>query len=128
MANYQEVNPGLFTVISFPFLFAVMFGDFGHGIIMTLFAGWMVLKEKSLATKPWGEIWNMFFGGRYIILLMGFFSMYTGLIYNDFFSLPFAIFGSGFVKGEPDEIMNIVSYEKRWTYGFGIDPVYSSMH
>lgn len=55
IATYREINPGLFTTISFPFLFAVMFGDFGHGVIMTIFALWMVLGEKGLASRK-GEV------------------------------------------------------------------------
>ncbi|KAK9728053.1 H(+)-transporting V0 sector ATPase subunit a [Basidiobolus ranarum] len=121
VAKYREVNPGLFTIITFPFLFAVMFGDLGHGVLMTAFALWLVLKEKALAKYKGGEIFAMMFGGRYIILLMGLFSIFTGLIYNDLFSRSLAIFPSGWVW--PEATQNGQSLEARsvGVYPFGLD-------
>jgi V-type H+-transporting ATPase subunit a len=56
IARYKEVNPGLFTVITFPFLFAIMFGDFGHGVIMFLFAMWMLFREEKLLKSKKDEV------------------------------------------------------------------------
>ena len=61
IATYQEVNPGLFAVITFPFLFAVMFGDMGHGTILLFSALWMIFNERKWARADLGEIVGMFF-------------------------------------------------------------------
>ncbi|KAL4701250.1 hypothetical protein H8959_015254 [Pygathrix nigripes] len=95
VGSYREVNPALFTIITFPFLFAVMFGDFGHGFVMFLFALLLVLNENHPRLNQSQEIMRMFFNGRYILLLTGLFSVYTGLIYNDCFSKSVNLFGSG---------------------------------
>jgi V-type H+-transporting ATPase subunit a len=36
--SYREANPALFTCISFPFFFGVMFGDIAHGSIIFFIA------------------------------------------------------------------------------------------
>lgn len=141
VAAYREVNPALFTIITFPFLFAVMFGDVGHGLLMTLTALWMVLEEKDPKLRNNNnEIWRMMFSGRYLILLMGLFSIYTGAIYNECFSKGLATFSSAWHVGPMFEknIWNssvlagsqylsmdpVVPGVFTSPYPFGIDPVW----
>ena len=45
IAMYQEVNPSLFAIITFSFLFVVMFSNIGHDLIILFSTIWMVLNE-----------------------------------------------------------------------------------
>ncbi|RMZ89828.1 hypothetical protein DV736_g2950, partial [Chaetothyriales sp. CBS 134916] len=120
-AKYQEVNPCFYTIVTFPFLFAVMFGDFGHGTLMALAAAAMIYYEKPLSRSKQDELFAMAFYGRYIMLMMGIFSMYTGLIYNDVFSKALTPFASAWEypeEGRPE----VIGYLKgSYRYPFGLD-------
>ncbi|KAI0035016.1 V-type ATPase, V0 complex, 116kDa subunit family [Vararia minispora EC-137] len=122
-ASYQEVNPGLFAVITFPFLFAVMFGDIGHGVILALMALPLVLYEDKIAELTLDDTVTPFFHGRYVILLMGIFSIYTGFIYNDIFSKTLHIFSSGWIA--PSNGSGFVELVRNGrVYPFGLDPAW----
>jgi V-type H+-transporting ATPase subunit a len=51
VARYQEANPAVYSVVTFPFLFAVMFGDWGHGICLLLGALVLILREKRFSSQ-----------------------------------------------------------------------------
>jgi len=145
VASYREVNPTPFTIVTFPFLFAVMFGDCGHGLLMALAAFFLVYKEKSLMKiKDGGEMWNTLFNGRYLVLMMGLFSIYTGFIYNDCFSKSLTLGGSGWEIPEtmfparnaldsaaitlvpPQNIDGkVVPHNFKFAYYWGLDPIWA---
>ncbi|CAL4946702.1 unnamed protein product [Urochloa decumbens] len=125
VARYQEANPAVYSVVTFPFLFAVMFGDWGHGICLLLGALVLVLREKKLSSQKLGSFMEMAFGGRYVILLMAIFSIYCGLIYNEFFSVPFHIFGKSAYECREKSCSDAHTaglIKVRDPYPFGVDP------
>ncbi|XP_072567822.1 V-type proton ATPase 116 kDa subunit a 1 [Paramormyrops kingsleyae] len=142
VGDYQEINPAPYTIVTFPFLFAVMFGDCGHGLLMAVLAVWIIFQEEKFKELN-NELINVLVNGRYIVLLMGLFSIYTGLIYNDCFSKSLNIFGSAwrvnamFEPSGPWTNKTLLHCEdlqldplvpgvySGTPYPFGIDPIWS---
>lgn len=125
IAKYQEANPGVYTIVTFPFLFAVMFGDWGHGMCLLLATLMLIFREKKLSSQKLGDIMEMMFGGRYVILMMALFSIYTGLIYNEFFSVPFEMFGRSAYACRDLSCRDATTeglVKVREAYPFGVDP------
>ncbi|XP_060809698.1 V-type proton ATPase 116 kDa subunit a 1-like [Amyelois transitella] len=130
---YRELNPALYTVITFPFLFAVMFGDLGHGLILVVSATWMIVKErKIMALRSNNEIFNIAFNGRYVILMLGLFTIVTGFIYNDVFSRGLRLMDPYWINNKTKAdirskhfiTLNPSGSTGKYPYFFGMDPVW----
>ena len=111
--RYQEVNPALYAIPIFPFLFGVMFGDIGHGGVLLSFALWITYSEAGKKLLP--DVYAY----RYLMLLMGIFSFYSGWIYNEFFSIPLNVFGSCYGEAAHEEEAEKI---EGCVYPFGFDP------
>ncbi|CAH2209037.1 jg25641 [Pararge aegeria aegeria] len=110
-----------------------MFGDFCHGLILLIFAGWMVSVEKEHMDKnSKNEIWAIFFGGRYVILMMSLFTLYTGFLYNEFFCKSVMVMTPYWMNTYDKETLEKFRYvelnpvfETNAPYIFGVDPVWA---
>lgn len=128
--TYQEASPVLVSMVTFPFMFGMMFGDMGHGsiiLMMGLFLTLMADKLRSTALAP-------ALMGRYILLMMGFCSTYCGFIYNEFFALSLNLFDSCYdlesrtqqeTAGVPYGEYTYMRKGYECNYPMGVDPVWA---
>ena len=91
--RYREANPGAFCCIMFPYLFGIMFGDFGHGLMLAMVGLMLIKMEKAWEGKKLSDMLEMVYGGRYILLLNGLFGAFAGVCYNEAFAYPMNFFG-----------------------------------
>ena len=114
--RYREVNPALFNIVTFPFLFGVMFGDIGHGFLLFLFSCYLFYDAEELK-KPKSSLRDIY-KARHLFLLMGFFACYCGWMYNDFISMPINLFGTCYTNTGTQA----VRVNGNCVYPFGLDP------
>ena len=149
--NYHEINPGFFTVITFPFLFGIMFGDMGHGLILlfiTLYLFHLANKgkrnnrnivnndeipghnfEQNILDSKEDSMLKSCVQFRYFFLICSIFAIFCGLMYNEFFSIPLDLFGTCYNKEKDGKYIQdkevINEYKtKKCVYPIGLDPIW----
>lgn len=120
--SYREINPGYFIIVTFPFLFGIMFGDIGHGLLLLILSIYMCMNDNN---KGEHGLLTHVIKYKWFLLLCAVFSTFCGFIYNDFLSIPLNLFGTCYTQQQQyDTMYNNVYYykENNCTYPFGIDP------
>ena len=123
-ATYGEVNPAVFTIATFPFLFGIMFGDVGHGLLLLLAALAMLTFERRLLRLHKEELGQLgtVFRARYLVLLMALCAIYCGFLYNEFFALPMNLQYTRWLPDPPSQYW--VKNPNVTTFPFGADPIW----
>ncbi|ORD94758.1 VPP1 [Enterospora canceri] len=106
--KYQEINPAIFMVFTFPFMFGAMFGDVCHGLILLFISSYMIRNFNAYDHNC--GVFQILLEGRYIVLCCSLATIWFGLLYGDFAGTSIALFRSQFETGR--------------TYPFGIDPIW----
>ena len=121
--RYREVNPAFFTIITFPFIFGVMFGDALHGSVLLILALYLIIRKNSLIKSK--SMIAPLIVGRYFMLIMGIFSIFSGFIYNEVGGLninfPASCFKAEIVEFDKKKDV-MVNQIPDCVYPFGLDP------
>lgn len=77
----HEVDPTPIVSFVFPIFFGMMFGDVGHGLILTLF--FLLVRQRGTGTmRQWANIF----------IVAGLSAIFFGVVFGEFFELPFSEF------------------------------------
>jgi V-type H+-transporting ATPase subunit a len=96
--KYQEANPAVMTMVTFPFIFGMMYGDVGHGSLLLLFGLFLIMKADDFKfTQP------VLYQIRYMIFSMGVFAVFAGFMYNDLFAMAMPLFSTRFKQPLSDD-------------------------
>ena len=101
---YGTIDPTPFVAIFFTFLFGIMFGDFGQGLV--IFLAGLLMAKKVIKVGAWNKFAPIFMG-------VGCSSCVMGLITGEFFGTekilePFALFVTGLFGNPHAPILKVM--------------------
>jgi len=85
LPSYYEIDPTGIIFISFPFIFGMMYGDVGHGIVLLLLSIGLFLSDKAgfkklITFKEYAPI----------LISCSLFSIIFGFLYGEYFGIKFS--------------------------------------
>ena len=90
--NTKQVDPYSIVRFTFPFLFGIMFADIGHGILLSLLAGFLLYKKKKNKIEPDESITGYLYSGAELLLFCGLsatiFGFFFGSLLGDEHFIP----------------------------------------
>ncbi len=101
---YGTIDPTPFVAIFFTFLFGIMFGDFGQGLV--IFLAGLLMAKKVIKVGAWNKFAPIFMG-------VGCSSCVMGLVTGEFFGTekifePFALFVTGLFGNPHAPILKVM--------------------
>lgn len=101
---YGTIDPTPFVAIFFTFLFGIMFGDFGQGLV--IFLAGLLMAKKVIKVGAWNKFAPIFMG-------VGCSSCLMGLVTGEFFGTekalePFALFVTGLFGNPHAPILKVM--------------------
>ncbi len=101
---YGTIDPTPFVAIFFTFLFGIMFGDFGQGLV--IFIAGLLMAKKVIKVGAWNKFAPIFMG-------VGCSSCIMGLVTGEFFGTekllePFALFVTGLFGNPHAPILKVM--------------------
>ncbi|KAL7716924.1 V-type proton ATPase subunit a [Entamoeba marina] len=121
--RYGEISTGWLNIVTFPWLFGMMFSDAGHGFFIFSIGFVFVVFQRKLKKIELNEMVLMLFDARWLLMFMGIMAMYCGSIYNEFFGFSIDLFGTSWNKNDGE-----FYYRENadYVYYYGIDPIWKS--
>ncbi len=78
----KEVDPYSIIRFTFPLLFGIMFADLGHGILLSLIAGFFVYNKKRKKIKPDESMTGYIYSGAELLLFCGLSATIFGFLFG----------------------------------------------
>jgi len=119
----NEVDPYKFVVVLFPVLFAIMFADVGHGLLLFLFGLWARNKRKHMKEEPTG-LSAYIYNGANLMIIMGITSFFMGFALNSIFGDETLLWQVPFLS---DYILKPLFQHTTWEWLFHVEELHGHM-